>query len=70
MYKWKIDITLKNGEKVSGIHKGNESNSNAVARTLIGSARSNDFCCLYTPNELGSVFIYIGEIATMTVTVG
>lgn len=68
MYKWKIDILLKNGEKVSGIHKGNENNSNAVAKTLIGNARHNDFCCLYTPNETGSVFICVGELATITVT--
>lgn len=67
MYKWKIEIMLKNGEVVSGIHKGNENDSHSVAKTLMGSARPNDFCCLYTLNETGSIFICSGEIATMTV---
>lgn len=67
MHKWKIEIMLKNGEMVSGIHKGNESDSHAVAKTLIGSARPNDFCCLYTLNETGSIFIRVGELATMAV---
>lgn len=67
MYKWKIEIMLKNGEVVSGIHKGNENDSHSVAKTLLGSSRPNDFCCLYTLNETGSIFIRVCELVTMTV---
>lgn len=65
MCKWRIDILLKNGTKLVGIHKTECDNSGDVVRELF--VNNANWFSIYTKSENASLVVNIDSIAAMEV---
>lgn len=69
MYKWLIDILLKNGERVSGLVICEHKNSGDVARSLINTDNPNTFFGIKDVTETHNILVKIGEVVVLDISV-
>lgn len=69
MYKWRIDILLKNGERVSGLFICEHKNSIDVASSLITTNNPNAFSCIKDITETHSILVKISEVVVLDISV-
>lgn len=69
MYKWRIDIILKNGNDIAGHYEGVEDTSVDVANKLFFGKRSTDLISLESATVRAQhIFVIAGEIAVFSIT--
>lgn len=66
MHKWKIDISLKNGQNISGLYYGSEENSFDVGKQLFSEA---SIIAIMSLDETAQLFIVVDEISAMGISV-
>ena len=67
MYKWKIDISLKSGQNISGLYEGEENNSFDIGKSfLLGEA---EIFVLSSLDKNAQLFIMKSEVATMAINI-
>lgn len=69
MYKWKIDISLKNGQNISGLYRGPEENSFDVGKVLIVDDPSVTVFAIMSLDETAQLFIMRDEVAAMGISI-
>lgn len=67
MFKWRVNILLKNGTSLIGIYEGPENGSDAVAKKLLVGP-SNDFFGLYGRTMKSNMLVCRGEIAAIDIS--
>ena len=68
MNKWKIEIILKSGERISGYYEGEEVDSTAVAGTLLTGHQHT--LNAIAANKNGQLWYLVGEVAACVISVG
>lgn len=69
MYKWKIDVSLKNGENIVGLYESKYNNSMDVGKELLEKIAPN---CIFTLASLDGkcqIFIITSEVAAMLISI-
>lgn len=69
MYKWKIDISLKSGQNISGLYRGPEENSFDVGKVLIVDDPSVMVFAIMSLDETAQLFIMRDEVAAMGISI-
>jgi hypothetical protein len=69
MYKWKIDISLKSGQNISGLYRGPEENSFDVGKVLIVDDPSVTVFAIMSLDETAQLFIMRDEVAAMGISI-
>ena len=67
MNKWKIDISLKNGQNISGVYEGAEENSFDVGKLLLTTDVT--VIAIMSLDETAQLFILQNEIAAMGISI-
>ena len=67
MNKWKIDISLKNGQHISGVYEGQEENSFDVGKLLLNTDVT--VIAIMSLDETAQLFILQNEIAVMGISI-
>lgn len=69
MYKWYIDILMKNGEKLECAYTGPENKSHDVGIKIFSNKDVNSFIALVSAeDETHVVFVRVGEIAAFEIS--
>lgn len=68
MYRWRLIITLNSGKEFTTYYKGPETNSDAVSRKLFNGGL-NTFIGLSDSNGRENIFIRLGEIAAVVISI-
>ena len=68
MYRWRLIITLNSGKEIVTYYKGPETNSDAVSRKLFNGGL-NTFIGLSDSNGRENIFIRLGEIAAVVISI-
>lgn len=69
MNKWRIDIILKSGEKISGRYDGPETESSSVARLLINGTDLNSFFGISDITKTHNLIIRAGDVSVMDISI-
>ena len=69
MYKWKIDISLKSGQNISGLYTGPEENSFDVGKLLLESNPNVTVFAIMSLDETAQLFIMRNEVAAMGISI-
>lgn len=68
MYFWKFEIVLKSGETIIGYDKNDFDNSYDLATEYLKD--NNQFISLGNLNNTENIFVRVGDIAAMIISVG
>ena len=69
MYKWKIDISLKSGQSISGIYQGPETDSFNVGKVLLQDEPTVAVFAIMSLDEEAQVFVLRSEVAAMGISI-
>lgn len=69
MYFWKFEIVLKSGETIIGYDKNDFDNSYDLATEYLKDG-GNQFISLGNLNNTENIFVRVGDIAAMIISVG
>lgn len=69
MYFWKFEIVLKSGETIIGYDKNDFDNSYDLAIEYLKDG-GNQFISLGNLNNTENIFVRVGDIAAMIISVG
>lgn len=67
MYKWKIDISLKSGQNISGLYEGEENNSFDIGKSFF--LREAEIFVLSSLDKNAQLFVIKSEVATMAISI-
>lgn len=69
MYKWKIDISLKSGQTITGLYAGSENNSLDVAKALLEDDPNVTVFAISSLDGNAQLFIMRNEVAAMGISI-
>ena len=69
MNKWKIDVSLKSGQNISGLYTGPEENSFDVGKLLLEEDPSITVFTILSLDEMAQLFIMRNEVAAMGISI-
>ena len=69
MYKWKIDISLKSGQNISGVYEGPEENSFDVGKLLLEIDPNVTVFSIMSLDETAQLFVMRNEVAAMGISI-
>ena len=71
MYKWKIEVLLKNGTRIHGVCRGDETTSADVVNNLLGKRNSaHYFFGFMDETETHNIVVNADEVTALDVSVG
>ena len=68
MYKWKIDISLKSGQNITGLYVGSENNSVDVAKVLLENDPTVTVFAIASLDGNAQLFVMRNEVAAMGIS--
>ena len=69
MYKWKIDISLKSGQNISGLYEGPETNSFDVGKLLLENNSNITVFAIMSLDNMAQLFIMRADVSAMAISI-